>query len=99
MNYLVVQQHHQNVQIRGQNLMLKQILTTSGVNIPLHIPDVPGISSLTRFSTSSTFDRPHPPTFEHPHRHLLPKNDGKNELVPYKKYLMSLINSVISNRQ
>ena len=42
---------------------------------------------------------PHPPTFEHLHRHLLPKKDEKNELVPYKKDLMSLITSVVSNRQ
>ena len=43
MNYLVVQQHHQNVQILSQNLMLKQILATAGVNVSLHIPDVPDI--------------------------------------------------------
>ena len=99
MNSLVAQQHHQNVEIRSQNLMLKQILATSGVNIPLHIPDVPDISSLTNISTSSTSDMPHPPTFEHLHRHLLPKKYRKNELVPYKKDFMSLISSVISNLQ
>ena len=99
MNYLVVQQHHQNVQIHSQNLMLKQILATSGVNAPLHIPYVPDISSLTNTSTSSTSDMPHPPTLEHLHRHLLLKKDGKNELVPYKKYLMSMITGVISNCQ
>ena len=42
---------------------------------------------------------PHPPTFEHIHRNLIPKKDGKNELVPYKKDLMSLISSIISNRK
>ena len=41
MNSLDVQQHHQNIQIRSQNLMLKQILATIGDNVPLHIPDVP----------------------------------------------------------
>ena len=82
MNYLVAQQHHQNVQSFSQNLMLKQILATSGVNAPIHIPYVPDISSLTNISTSSTSDMPHPPTFEHLHRRLLPKKDGKNELVP-----------------
>ena len=43
MNSLVVHQHHQNVQICGQNLMLKQPLATAGVNFSLHIPDVPDI--------------------------------------------------------
>ena len=37
--------------------------------------------------------------FEHLRRHLIHKEDVKNELVPYKKYLMSLITSVISDRQ
>ena len=75
--------------------MLKQILATAGVNVTLHIPDVPDISSITNISTSSTSDIPHPPTFKHFLRHFLPQKDGKNELVPYKKYLMSLITSVI----
>ena len=61
MNSLVVQQHHQNIQICSQNIMLKQILGTVGVNISLHIPDVPAISSVTDISTSSTSDMPHPP--------------------------------------
>ena len=82
MNSLVVEQHRQNVQICSQNLMLRQILASAGVNVPIHIPDVPDISSLTNISTSSTSDMPHPPTFEHLHRRLLPKKDGKNELVP-----------------
>ena len=99
MNSLVVQQHHQKVQIRSQNLMLKQLLATDGVNVSLQIPDVPDISSVTDISTSSTSDMPHPPTFQHLPRHFLPKNDGKNELVPYKIYLMSLIYSVMSNRK
>ena len=43
MNDLVVQQHHQNVQICSHNLMLKQLLATSGVNVSIHIPDVPDI--------------------------------------------------------
>ena len=82
MNSLVVQQHHQNFQIRSHNLMLKQILVTSGVNVPIHIPDVPYIPYLTNISTSSKYDIPHPPTFEHLHRHLLHKKDVNNELVP-----------------
>ena len=82
MNYLVVQQHHQNVQIRIHNLMLKQLLATGDVNVSLHIPDVPYISSLTDISTSSTSEMPHSLTFEHLHRHLLPTKYGKNELVP-----------------
>ena len=42
---------------------------------------------------------PHPPTFEHLSRHFLTKKDGKNELVRCKKYLMSLISSLMSNGQ
>ena len=99
MNSLVVQQHHQNVQIRSQNLMLKQLLSTAGVNVSLHIPDVPDISSITDISTSSISNMPHPPTFEKLPRNLLPKKDGKNELANYKKYLMSLIRSVMPNKK
>ena len=97
MNSLVVQQHHKNIQIRSQNLMLNLILATVGVNVPLQIPYVPDIPSLTNISTSSTSDMPYPPTYEHLHRHLIPKKDGNNELVPYKKDLMSLITSVSSD--
>ena len=79
--------------------MLKQLLATAGVNVSIHIPDVPDISSVTDISTCSTSDMPHPLTFENLPRHLLPKKDGKNEVVRYKRYLMSLISSVISNRQ
>ena len=99
MNSLVVQHHHQNVQIRSQNLMLKQLIATAGVNVSLHIPDVPDVSSVTDISTISTSNMPPPPTFEHLPRNLLPKKDGKNELVRYKKDLMSLIYSVMSNRK
>ena len=77
MNYLVVQQHHQNVQIRSQDIMLKQILDTFIVNVTLHIPDVPDIASLTNISTISTSNMPRPPTYEHIRMHLLPKKDGR----------------------
>ena len=82
----------------SQNLTLKQLLATAGVNVYLHIPDVPDISSVTDIPTSSTYNMPHPPTFDEIPRNLLPKKDGKNELVIYKKYLMSLIHSVMSNK-
>ena len=78
MNYLVVQQHNQNVQIFSQNLMLKQLLATAGVNVSLHVPDIPDISSVTDISTSSTSNMPPPPTLEELPRNLLPKKDGKN---------------------
>ena len=83
MNSLVLQQHHQNVKIRSQNVMLKQILATDGVNVPINIPYVTNIPLIKNISTTSTSDMPHPPTYEHLHRHFLPKKDGKNELVPY----------------
>ena len=99
MNSLVVQQHNQNVQIRSQNIMLKQILNTSGVNVPLHIPDGTDIAYPTNISITSTSDMPHSPTYEHLRRHLLPKKDGNNELGPYKKYFMSLIIILSSDHQ
>ena len=91
MNSLVVQQHFQNIKIRGQNLMLNQILVTVGVNVPLQITNVPDISYLTNISTTSTSDMPHPPTYDHLNSHLLPKNEVKKKLVPYKKYFIPLI--------
>ena len=62
MNSLVVQQHHQDVQIRSQNPMLKKILATAGVNVTPQIPDVHDIPSLTKISTTSTSDMPQTPT-------------------------------------
>ena len=79
--------------------MLKQLLATAGVNVSLHIPDVPDILSVTDIYTGSKSNMPHPPTFEQLPKNLLPKKDGKNELVIYKKYLMSLICSVMSKRK
>ena len=78
MNSLVVQQYHQNVQIRSHNIMLKQLLATSGVNVSLQIPDVPDISSVTDISTSSTSNMPHSRTFEQLPRKFLHKHYGKN---------------------
>ena len=72
MNSLVVQHHHQNVQACSQNLLLKQILATANVNVPIHIPDVPDISSVTDISKSSTSNRPHSRTFEQLPRNFLP---------------------------
>ena len=83
MNYLVIRQHNQNNQMRSQNLMLKQILATVVVNVPLQIPYVPDIKSLKNISTTSTSDITHTPTYEHLHRNFLPEREGKNKLVPY----------------
>ena len=99
MNYLVVLQRHQNIQMRIQNLMLNQIRATVGVNVLLQIPDVPDFASLTNISTTSTSDMTHPHMYEHLNRHFLQEKEGNNKLVPYKKYLMSLIIIVNSNRQ
>ena len=99
MNSLIAQQHHQHVQICSHNLMLKQLLATSGVNVSLHIPDVPDISSVTDISTSSTSNMPPPPTLEELPRNLLPKKDGNNKLVVYKKDFTSLIENVMSNKK
>ena len=80
MNSMVVQQHHQEVQIRSQNLMLKQLLATSGVNVSLQIPDVPDISSVTDISTSSTSNMPHPPTSKELPKNLPPKKGRKKRI-------------------
>ena len=79
--------------------MLKQILSTFSVNVPLQIPNVTDIASLTNISTTLRSDIKNSPTHEHFHRHLLPEKEGKNKLVPYKKYLMKLITIVNSNCQ
>ena len=85
--------------MRTQNLMLNQILASVGVNVPLYIPDVPAIASLTKISTTSASNETHPPTYEHLHRPLITQNQSKNKLVPYKKYLMSILSMVNSNLQ
>ena len=85
--------------MHSQNLMLKKILANVIVNVPPHISDFPDIAYLTNISTTSTSDRTHPPTYGHLHRHLLPEKEGNNKLVPYKKYLMSLITVLNSNSQ
>ena len=99
MNYLVVQQHHQIIQMRNQNIMLKQIVFSFGVNVPLHIPDVPYIASIKNIHTTSTSNITHPPTYERLRGYLLPEKEGKNTYFPYKKYLMSLITIVDSDFQ
>ena len=53
--------------------MLKQILATIGVNVPPHISDVPGFTSFTKNSTTSTYDITNPPTYVQLRRHLLPE--------------------------
>ena len=83
MNSLVVQQNHQNIQMRSQNLMLSQILATVSINAPLHIIYVPDIASLTNISTTSSADITHPPTYKHLHRHFLPEKEGNIKLFLY----------------
>ena len=73
MNYLIVQHNHQNIQIRSQNIMLKKIPATVGVNAPLQIPYVPDIASITNSYRNSTSNITHPPTYERLHRNFPPK--------------------------
>ena len=80
MNYLVLQHHHQNIKVRNHNLTLKQILAFVGVNVPIHIPDVPDISSLTKIYTTSTSNVTHRPTYEHFHSHFIPEKEGKKKI-------------------
>ena len=86
MNYLIVQNNHQNIQIRSQNLMLNQILTTDGVNLPPQIPDVPVFASRTIFFTISTSDIKNPPTYEHLRRHLPPEKEEKNKFSIQERF-------------
>ena len=83
----------------SHNLTLKQILATVGVKVPINIIYVPDIAYLTDISTTSTSDITHPPTYKKLHSNFLPEKEGKNKLVPYKKYLISLITIVKSNFQ
>ena len=66
--------------MRTQNLMLKHMLASIGVTVPLQIPDVPDIPSLTKFSTNSESNETHPPTYDHPHRTLLIQNKSKKHM-------------------
>ena len=52
MNYFVLHKNNQNIQMHSHNLMFNQILASVGVDIPLHIPDVPDIVSLKNISTN-----------------------------------------------
>ena len=78
--------------------MLNKILASIGVDVPLHIPDVPDIPYFIKISTTSAYNQTHPSTYEHLHRTLITQNVSKNKLVPYLKYLMSLIQMKNSNR-
>ena len=80
MNYLVVQQHFQNIQICSQNIMLNQILAIVSVNVPLYILYVPYIASLTNIPTTSTSDITHPPTYEHLHSYFQPEKGRKENI-------------------
>ena len=77
MSSLVEQQHHQNIQMRSQNLILRKILVSVSVNVPIHIPDVPDISSLTKVTTTSTSNITHSPVCDFLHSHLVPANEEK----------------------
>ena len=60
--------------MRSNNIMLNQIIASVGVDVPLHILDVPDIAYLTNISTTSTSDIIHKPIYGHLHGHLLPEN-------------------------
>ena len=77
--------------------MLKEILASVSVNFPLHIPYIPNMTYLTKIFTTSASNKTNTPTYGHLHRTLLTQNEPKKKLVPYKKYLMSLIKMVNSN--
>ena len=63
-NHQNIQQHHQNIQMCNHNLMLKLITASIGVYVPLHITYVPDIPYLTNISTTSAYNKTHPPTYD-----------------------------------
>ena len=56
--------------------MLKQILSSVGGNVHLHIADVPDIAPPTKISTTSSSNTTNPPTYERLHIHLLLEKVG-----------------------
>ena len=50
-----------------QNPMLKQILSSISVTVPLHIQDITGITYIKIISTTLESNETHPPTHEHRH--------------------------------
>ena len=77
-----IDQHQQNIQMRNHNLMLMEMLASTGFNVYLHILDIPDILSITKISTISASDKTHPSTYEHLHRNSLTQNEPKNKTVP-----------------
>ena len=77
--------------MRTQNIMLKHVISSIGVTVPLHLPNVPDIPSITYISTTSAYNEIHPTTYEHLHRTLQTQNQSKNKTITYKKYLMAII--------
>ena len=90
-NSLLVNKYHQSIQMCTHNIMLKQMQNSISVAFPIHIPDVPDISSPLNISTTSAYNEIHPTTYEHLHRTLQTQNQSKNKTITYKKYLMEII--------
>ena len=63
-----------------QNLILKKILAYIGVNVPIQIPYIPDIQSLTNISTTLAYNETHPPTYEHLCRPSITQNESKKKL-------------------
>ena len=66
--------------MRTHNLTLKKMLASICVTVPLHIPDITDITSLTNNFTTSESNETHPPTYDHPHRTLLIQNKSKKHM-------------------
>ena len=82
--------------MRTHNLTLKKMLASICVTVPLHIPDITDITSLTNNFTTSESNETHPPTYGYLHRPLINQDEPNNKTVPYKKYLMTLIKFMIA---
>ena len=63
-NSLDVHQQHQKIHFLTNNIRLKQILASDGVNAPLHIPDITDILSLKKILQLQHLKR-------HTHLHMI----------------------------
>ena len=82
--------------MRTQNINLKEFLSSMGVSVPLHIPEVPDIPPFTKFSRLSRYKVSAPPTYKHLHNNATIKNESTTNIVSTKKNLVDILKTVNS---
>ena len=85
MKYLVLQHHHQNIQMLTHNNTLKYMIPYTGVTVTVHTSDDPDIPYLTKMSTTSASNETHQPIYGYLNRPLLIQNKLKNKTFQYNK--------------